>query len=174
MRDFGREGLIYRERPLLPTEQVRETLASLQQEGRTLGIATGRPYLEIVTPLEQMDLLSFFASDRIATHREVEIAEAELKAAGVEAQLSKPHPFLFLRALYPSLSVPDIWEGNYSSQDHQGVAVVGDAVSDIVAAKAIDCNAIAVLTGAGGAAQTEVLRKAGADQILPDITCLKL
>ena len=63
---------------------------------------------------------------------------------------------------------------DYSSQDHRGIAVVGDAVSDIVAAKAIGCYAIAVLTGAGGAAQEEVLRGAGADQILPDVTCLEL
>jgi phosphoglycolate phosphatase-like HAD superfamily hydrolase len=164
--------LIYQERPLLPVEKVRETLTGLRDLGLTLGVATGRPYQEIVTPLEQMNLLSLFDRDHFATHREVETAEAELRSVGIDAALSKPHPFLFLRALYPSLSAREIWEGHYPTEGHQEVAVVGDAVSDVVAAKAIGCYSISVLTGAGGSDQATALRDAGTDLILPDVTYL--
>lgn len=163
-------GLIHREQPLLPAERVRETLTSLRQAGCTLGVATGRPYQEIVPPLEAMGLLSLFDRNHFATHREVETAEAELRRRGFEAALSKPHPFLFLRALYPTLSVQQIWEGHYSPANHRQVAVVGDTVSDVVAAKAIGCYSISVLTGGGSA---EALQQAGTDCILPDMTHLQ-
>ena len=162
-------GLIHRERPLLPAERVRETLTCLQEAGCTLGVATGRPYPEIVPPLEAMGLLSLFDPNHFATHREVEAAEAELRREGLEAALSKPHPFLFLRALYPRLSAQEIWQGRYSPATHREVAVVGDAVSDVVAAKAIGCYSISVLTGGGTA---DALREAGTDCILPDMTDL--
>lgn len=163
-------GLIRREQPLLPAERVRETLISLHQAGCTLGVATGRPYQEIVPPLEAMGLLPLFDRNHFATHREVETAEAELGRMGFEVALSKPHPFLFLRALYPTLSARQIWEGCYSPANHWQVAVVGDAVSDVVAAKAIGCYSISVLTGGGSA---EALREAGTDCILPDMTHLQ-
>lgn len=168
-----RKGLIHRELPLLPAEQVRETLAWLREAGCTLGVATGRPYPEIVMPLERMGLLSFFDQAHFATHREVETAEEELRREGLEVALSKPHPFLFLRALYPSLSAREIWAGCYSTEAHRQVAVVGDAVSDVVAAKAIGCYSISVLTGAGGAGQPQALQAAGTDLIFPDMTHLK-
>src|SRR5207249_481318 len=55
----GKPGCINYEQPLLPVEQIRETLQALHTKGYTLGIATGRPGEEALTPMRNYDLLKY-------------------------------------------------------------------------------------------------------------------
>ena len=58
------------------------------------GIATGRPYDEIMIPLKSWGLFHFFDPEHIATHREIAEAEEFLKRRGRQCSIAKPHPYV--------------------------------------------------------------------------------
>ncbi|MHC1635809.1 MAG: HAD family hydrolase [Candidatus Methanospirareceae archaeon] len=163
----GKEGLIYHEDTLLPMDEVKRTLKMLKERGISLGIATGRPYEEAVEFLRIKGLLDFFDKERIVTYREVEEAERVLLERGIRAKLSKPHPYPFLRAIYPDKDVLELY--NCDNLNLKGVAIITDATGDVLAAKEIGSVAIGVLSGI----ETEgALRAAGCDVIIKDMTHL--
>ena len=162
----GKRGCIHFEEPLLPVEKLRATLAALQQQGYTLGIATGRPGQETRVPLANYGLLSYFDERHITTHSEIAQAEAEQRALGKPVSLVKPHPYQFLLANDQTYT--------YSSH-HQKVkpfVIVGDTPSDIQGGRAAGAITIAVLTGAKTQAAREILEQSAPDFLTQDVTWL--
>lgn len=161
------EGLNRMETPLLPIDDIRKTLKGLQDVGVKLGIGTGRPKDEIMYPLESWDLMQYFDPDMIVTYDHVREAEDALKP---EQTISKPHPFVFLKAAFGA----DCSDGELLSQDFskaaKRVAVVGDAPSDLMAAKAAKMKFVGVLTGVDSVAAELYFQANKADYILNDIT----
>ncbi len=163
-------GLIHNEEPLLGRENTHQCLTQLKEAGYTLGIATGRPRMEIMTPLQKWDMLSYFEPNRIVTFDEVEEAEKQLHRQQIMKSIGKPHPFPFLRAIYPEGNVTNLFSHDPGSlPDPSKVLVVGDAQADIWAAKQIPCPSAAVLTGAIGPSARQHLEDAE-----PDLICENL
>ncbi|MBZ0257478.1 HAD hydrolase-like protein, partial [bacterium] len=163
-------GLIHQEEPLLGREATHKCLAQLKEAGYTLGVATGRPRNEILTPLKRWDMLEYFGIERIATHDEAEKAEAELKSLGVDHQLSKPHPYIFLRARYPDKSPLQLVEmADSPPEELKRTLIVGDAQADVWAAQKVNAPCAAVMTGASGKANPKGLRDAKPDVIFDNM-----
>ncbi|MFB3785132.1 MAG: HAD family hydrolase [bacterium] len=162
-------GFIHREEPLNGREKTRACLTQLRQAGFRLGIATGRPRLEILTPLQEWDYLHFFEAERIVTHDEVESAEAELKNRGIQELLGKPHPYVFARSIYPREPLDTLLQLCAGPiPDARKVLIVGDAVADIWAARPIGCPTAALLSGAMGISGYRQLEEAKPDVICHD------
>lgn len=89
-----------------------------------------------------------------------------------EAQpLSKPHPYVFLRALFgDETSDADILSGNYDHHRTSRALAVGDAAADLIAAKRGGLSFLGVLTGVDKESAKEVFLSGGADFILNDIS----
>ena len=165
-KQVGKHGCIHFEEPLLPIEQLRSTLKNLQQQGYTLGIATGRPGQEALVPLENYGLLSYFDTLHITTHAEIAKAEAELAVQGKPISLVKPHPFQFLLA-----ANPDYIYTSYS-QKPQTFLVIGDTPSDIQGGYTAGAITIAVLTGAKTPQARTILEQSTPDFLIADVTKL--
>jgi phosphoglycolate phosphatase-like HAD superfamily hydrolase len=164
----GKRGLINDEKAILPVDTIQDTLAKLKHLGFNFGIATGRPYEETIEPLKKLGLLRFFNAEHISTYREIERGEKALAQSGITVELSKPHPYGFLKAIHPHSTAVELYSGNYPETDH--AAIIGDAVVDMAAAKKIGCVAIGVLTGAVEPRFKDILIKSGSDIVLADIT----
>ncbi|HYL44038.1 MAG TPA: HAD family hydrolase, partial [Ktedonobacteraceae bacterium] len=165
----GKPGCIHFEQPLLPLEKVRKTLATLQEQGYSLGCASGRTYQEASYPLKAYGLWNYFSEEHIATYDYVERAEAVLRAQGDMTLLGKPHPFQFL------IAVDHTYE---PEQTHKQPApagnfiVVGDSTSDILGGRAAGGLTVAVLTGANTSIARQRLAASGPDFTLDDVTGL--
>jgi phosphoglycolate phosphatase-like HAD superfamily hydrolase len=160
-------GLIHNEEPLHGQPKTHAALSSLCDAGFKLGICTGRPRMEIITPLEKWDMLKYFETDRIVTHDDVDQAESELSNIGIKNNLGKPHPFPFMQSIRPGQSAEDIYQQcDAPLPDRNKILIVGDAMADIWAAKKIDCPCAALLSGALG----ESGRK-DFEETKPDIIC---
>jgi phosphoglycolate phosphatase-like HAD superfamily hydrolase/multidrug transporter EmrE-like cation transporter len=151
---------------VLPVAEIQQTLAKLAQSYK-LAIATGRPRNETIPTLTKLGLIEYFAADRIVTYDEVITAE---KATNI--RLGKPHPFIVLKAIYPQ--VKDAKLVKMVDKSHPRVAYIGDAASDVVAAKAAGCHSIGVLTGFGMNLEykQQLLSKIGCDNIITDVMAL--
>ncbi|QBD77931.1 HAD family hydrolase [Ktedonosporobacter rubrisoli] len=163
----GKPGCIHFEKPLLPVEQLYPALEKLQALGYTLGIATGRPGQESITPLQNYGLLRYFAAQHIVTHDQVAEAERGLKACGGKQNapsLVKPHPYQFARAANPAYQPgqPALPRGSF--------IVVGDTPSDVRGGRAAGAIVIAVLTGARTPEARALLAQSQPDFIVEDIT----
>ena len=154
-------GLIHQEEPLLGREQTHASLKALQEAGYTLAIATGRPRLEILTPMQRWNMLGYFDEQRIVTHDEAETAEQCLQQKHPGLSLSKPHPYVFLRAAYPEQSDEELLE-RLDDRQHtfDEVLVVGDAQADIWAAHEMNCPSVGVLSGVLGQTEPRLLEEA--------------
>jgi phosphoglycolate phosphatase-like HAD superfamily hydrolase len=160
----GKIGCIHLEEPLLPLEHLRATLEQLCRQGYTLGVATGRPGREATMPLKQYGLYDYFDQQRIVTHKEVELAEAELRRRGDNTLLVKPHPYQFLRAADPTYVLGDPLPARGS------FVVVGDSTSDVLGARAANALMLAVYTGALTAEARDLLEQSQPDHLLADVT----
>jgi len=160
----GKRGFILPDdETVLPVETIGNILSELA--GRyDLGIATGRPRLEVIQPLAQLELLSYFNPSRIVTYDDVLQAQAQ-----VNQKLGKPHPFILHKAMAPELPLAEILQENFTLEKAERVAYIGDAGSDVVAAKRASCLSIGVLTGFCEAA---TLQQLGCDMIVQDISAL--
>lgn len=74
-------------------------------------------------------------------------AEAQLDPSSPIIKLGKPHPFVLLRALHLDLEPEVYCTEAFQQLDRRYAVYIGDAASDIVAAKRCGCLSIAVLTG---------------------------
>jgi phosphoglycolate phosphatase-like HAD superfamily hydrolase len=165
----GKEGCIYFERPLLPLEKLRTTLATLQEQGYVLGSATGRVRQEAVYPLKAYGLWQYFSVEHVATYDYVEQAEAKLRSSGDRTLLGKPHPFQFLVAFnHANAQEPTrdafVPAGNF--------VVVGDSTSDILGGRAAGGLTVAVLTGARSVPARQRLAESNPDFTLDDVSGL--
>ena len=90
---------------------------------------------------------------------------------GKKVLLTKPEPYIFLKALYKtSYSDDKIIAGDYDKSLLKKALIVGDAGSDIQAAKKMGCDFLAVLTGISGERARSYFENEGAEYILPDIS----
>lgn len=162
-------GLIYGEEPLLGHRRTRAALEKMSGAGCRLGIATGRPAWEVLTPFEEWDVLAYFDRRMLGTHDRLEAAEAELEALGRVQNLSKPDPFVLLRAVHPDATTLQLLEDERLRTQNETVAFVGDTVADIWAGQAAGCPTVAVLSGVTGVRARKQIEEAKPDLIVADI-----
>lgn len=168
--DGNVNGLNLQEEPILPIDDIKRVLKSLKKAGLKLGIGTGRPREEILFPLNQWNIIEYFEPDMIVTYDEVDSAEKELK---LETPISKPDPFVFLKSAYGAeYSDTDILNKNYNSISKDKIVVVGDAPSDLLAAKAAQFAFVGVLSGIDRISAEKYFLSMNADYIMEDITGL--
>ena len=168
-RQYGREpvrggkpGLLNSERPIIPMESLRAVLRGLSETKRVC-TGTGRPYAELITPLRAWDIEKYFAADGLCNYDHVAAAEARFKGE----TLTKPHPYMFLKALFGTgLDDRRILSGEYDRSAIERTLVVGDAGADILAAKAMGADFCAVLTGVAGEGARGYFEEQGAEYIL--------
>lgn len=166
----GKTGMWQTEEPLLPLNDTVALLKTLSESGLKLGIATGRSEFEITKPLKQWDCLKYFSPISVAGYDYVVSGEEKLRAHGIEATLTKPHPYLFLKALYGTdFDDVKLYKGEYDTSLIGKALMVGDAGSDILAAKAMGADFLAVLTGVNGEKSRSYFEKEGAKYILPNV-----
>ncbi len=162
----GKRGLLHSERPIVSIDKLRTLMRLMYEAGKRICTGTGRPAEEILSPLEDWDIKKYFAPDGLINYSHVTEAE---KALGAGA-LTKPHPYMFLKALFgEGMSDNDIVSGNYDSSAAKRALIVGDAGSDILAAKAMGADFCAVLTGIKGPAGRSYFENLGAEYILSSV-----
>lgn len=133
---------------VLDLNSIDAALATLYQANRfTLAIATGRPRAEVIQPLTTLGLLKYFDPNRIVTYDEVLEAESILANSGQVITLGKPHPFVLYKAIYSEDAIAKLSINDFQFPNGHEIAYVGDAGSDVVAAKRAGCLSIGVLTG---------------------------
>lgn len=160
----SKRGLVFSEMPMFKPETVRELLGELSKSKR-LCVATGRPYEEIYNPLKNWDCLKYFAKNGFITYDDVVNAEKEFNKT-----LSKPHPYVFLKALYGSdFGDEKLISGDYDKSKLSSALVVGDAGADILAALAMGADFCAVLTGVSGKQARGYFEETKADYILDSV-----
>lgn len=157
----GKEGLIYNEAPIPDLDILKKLMEELAKSKR-LCTGTGRLFAEMKAPLENWDILKYFAQDGLCNFNHVMTAE---KSLGVT--LTKPHPYMFLKALYGTYFGDEkIINGEYDKSKIEKTLVVGDAGADILAAKAMGADFCAVLTGVSGKAARGFFEELKAEYIL--------
>ena len=151
---------------VLPVVKIQQILGKLGQHYK-LAIATGRPRNETIEPLTKLGLITYFDPQRIVTYDEVLVAEKL-----IDIKLGKPHPFVVLKAIYPDRADAELIK--MSQNPHPRIAYIGDAASDVAAAKAAGCWSIGVLTGFGTDLEykRQLLGKIGCDQIIDSVAAL--
>jgi phosphoglycolate phosphatase-like HAD superfamily hydrolase len=157
---------------VIPADQVESTLQTLTSAGYIISTATGRPLDELNDALGGLGLLNYFDPARFGTLDVVREAEAQMSLSG----LAKPHPLSLLRAVYPDRPLEALFDPTLQTISRPNVIMIGDSTSDILMARSAGARSVGVLTGVRGeVAQREreqLLRDAGCDAILPDITHL--
>ncbi len=159
-------GLVHQEEPLHGRKKTHAALSRLRDAGYHLGIATGRPRMEILTPLTHWEMDRYFDLNRIVTHDEVEEAEKELRVKGDLTNIGKPHPFVFLQSIYPEKKALDLIHTGERIPDYRKVLIVGDAPADLWAAREIGCPSVGLLSGAIGPAGRRRL-----EETKPSVIC---
>jgi len=151
------------EETVLDLNRIATGLKALYNSGRyTLAIATGRPRIEVIEPMSKWGLLTYFDPQRIVTYDEVLAAESRHK----NIKLGKPHPFVLYKATYPDISAEKLSAPEFELSNPEEIAYIGDAGSDVVAAKRAGCVSIGVLTGFG-----EGKDRDKKEQMLADLGC---
>jgi phosphoglycolate phosphatase-like HAD superfamily hydrolase len=164
-----KRGLIHDESPIIPVGRIRSALSELTDAGLRLCVATGRPRRELLSPLERWGLLEFFDPKHVATYDDVQQAETLAGREGACIRLSKPHPFLILRAVLASADPLELARGSVSIEGARSVCVVGDSVADVVAASSVGCLSMGVLTGVDGVRGRSTLERAGVNLVADDV-----
>ena len=115
--------------------------------------------------MKKCGLLKYFDKNAIVTHDHV-MAAAEKTGLF----LAKPNPYSFLKAAF-GLDYPDekIVSGDYDKEYLKKVLIVGDAGADILAAKAMNTDFAAVLTGVNGKASKPYFEELNAKYIFNDV-----
>lgn len=169
---IAKPGLILTEEPIIPLEKLDAAFSALRGAGATLGIGTGRPRVELLTPLTKWNLSRHFDPARISTNREIEEAETWARAAGRPAQLAKPHPYVYLKAMFPEKSPEEILAMPLPPPGARETLIVGDTVADVAAAKAIGARAAAVVSTVKTKERLASIEAAGPDFIIDSVTDL--
>ncbi len=145
------QGLCYNEQPLIDAEKLIIIMKLLYEKGITPCIGTGRPKREIIHPMTKWGIGKYMPENRRINYNHVLDAEAEFEKNGIDVALTKPHPFMFLKAMlgeeYPN---DKILNGDYDKSLVKTTLVVGDAGADILASQAMGADFLAVLTGISG------------------------
>jgi phosphoglycolate phosphatase-like HAD superfamily hydrolase len=125
---FLRDGMIQFDETVVDADRLISVLQQLHHRGYRLGIGTGRPLQELLIPFAVHGLMAYFAQTQIVTIDDVRKAENEQGLAPFT--LAKPHPYTYL----------------LRAQDYlpEAVYVIGDSVSDQLAASAAGFHFIGV------------------------------
>ncbi len=164
VKNSGKAGLMFSEKPIVNKGKLRELLAELSTTHR-LCTGTGRPFNEMITPLNQWGVTDYFDKNGLANYDMVEVAERELGRT-----LTKPHPYIFLKALY-GVDHDDkkIIDGEYDKSEISKALIVGDAGADILAAREMGADFCAVLTGVAGKKAKDYFQKMNAQYIIDSV-----
>ncbi len=166
----GKTGLLNNEMPIISMKKLKTFFYLMNESGKNICTGTGRPYNEIYPPMKNWGLYGLFKKDGFINYDDVIRAEENLKKDGITATLTKPHPFMFLKAFFgDAYSDRDIYTGNYPSGNIKNALVVGDAGADILAAKAGGFDFAAVLTGIAGRSARGYFEDMRADYILDSL-----
>ncbi len=169
-RCADKESMEMREVPVIELSHILDVLQTLKAGGKKLMIATGRSDRDVSNPLKQWDIRKYFEADAIATYTHIEKAEQHFLDSGKKVLLTKPEPYIFLKALYRTdYDDGKIINGDYDKALLSKALVVGDAGSDIQAAKRMGCDFLAVLTGVSGERARGYFEKENSEYILPSI-----
>lgn len=161
----GKIGLLYEEEPLIDKDKLVKIMQLLSANKR-LCTGTGRPKAEMLPPLESWGIKQYFAKDGLCNYDDVVTAENEIDGA----TLTKPHPYMFLKALYGTdYSNQSIVDGNYDNEKIKTTLVVGDAGADILASQAMGADFCATLTGVAGKAAKSYFEELGATYIVDSL-----
>lgn len=160
-----KSGLVNSEQPIVNKERLVELLEKLSVKKRVC-TGTGRPYVEMIRPLESWGIRKYFADNGLCNYDHV--VEAE-KTLGSRA-LTKPHPYMFLKALYGTdYDDRKLINGDYDRDRINATLVVGDAGADVLSAQAMGADFCAVLTGIQGEKARAYFENAGAQYILNSV-----
>lgn len=167
----GKPGFLENEIMLADPARVRELLDDLKRKGLSLGIGTGRPYLESEVPLRSFGLWDCFDPNRIVTASDVIDAE---QAYPERAPLAKPQPFTYVKGLIGrDRSSKEVLSEPLPIANGAEVLIVGDSVADFMAARSMGCQFAATLTGLSGQAAREEFEQLQADYICDDVLALR-
>lgn len=172
-RCAGKESMEMREVPAIELFDIISVLEELKSSGKKLMIATGRSDRDVSNPMKLWDIRKYFEMDAIATYTHITKAEEHFLKKGEKVLLTKPEPYIFLKALYRT-DYPDekIVAGDYDKSLISKALVVGDAGSDLFAAKRMGADFLAVLTGVSGEKAKGYFESENAEYILPSIKAM--
>lgn len=161
-----KSGLLNNEQPIVDKEKLIQMLKLLSKNKRVC-TGTGRPYIEMIRPIEDWGIKKYFAPDGLCNYDYVVAAEKALNSNA----LTKPHPYMFLKALYGTdYDDKKLINSDYNKSEIKTTLIVGDAGADILAAQAMGADFCAVLTGIQGESARGYFEKMGADYILNSVT----
>ncbi len=161
----GYKGLINSEKPLIDNKILIEIFKELSNKGKRLATATGRPSREMIKPLNDFGIMKYFADDAIINYDHIQNAEERFGMT-----LSKPHPYIFIKAMLgEGYNDEVIISGDYDKSGVSKTLVVGDAGSDMLAAKAMGADFCAVLTGVFGKEARGYFESAESEYILDSL-----
>lgn len=158
-------GLLYKEQPIVDKEKLTIVL-KLLSESKRVCTGTGRPSVEMLVPLTDWKMLSYFATDGLCNYDQVANAE---RAFNINT-LTKPNPYMFLKALFGTgYDDNRILDGDFDKEKIKTTLIVGDAGADILAARAMGADFCAVLTGIQGEGARGYFEKMNAEYILNSV-----
>ncbi len=161
----GKKGFMHGEIPMFSIQETENLLKTLRDKGIILGIGTGRCAYEIETPLKLWGLDKYFDKKSCCTFDMM--AEAE-KKQGIF--LSKPHPYTFLKAAFGNEYTDEqLIRGEYDDTCVKEILIVGDAGTDLFAAKAMKADFAAVLTGVSGKKAEAFFKENNSELILENV-----
>lgn len=160
-----KSGLLNNEQPIVDKDKLCKMLELLSKTKRVC-TGTGRPYIEMIRPLEAWNIKQYFSPDGLCNYDHVAAAEKALNSSA----LTKPHPYMFLKALYGTDYVDKkLIAGDYDKEKIKTTLVVGDAGADVLAAHAMGADFCAVLTGIQGEGAKGYFEKLDAEYILKNV-----
>ncbi len=163
--ESGKPGLIYKECPIPDLDDLKKLLGELSKTKR-LCTGTGRQYAEMKEPLENWGIMKYFSQDGLCNFTHVTEAEKRFD----NFALTKPHPYMFLKALYGTdYDDEKLIHGDYDKEKIERTLVVGDAGADILAARAMGADFCAVLTGVSGKSARSYFKELKAEYILDSV-----
>ena len=161
----GKIGLLYKEEPIVNKDKLVEMLR-LMSESKRVCTGTGRPYIEMLPPITNWGIKQYFAENGLCNYDHVVAAEKALN----NNALTKPHPYMFLKALYGTdYDDKRLVDGDYDKEKIKTTLIVGDAGADILAAQAMGADFCAVLTGIQGEKARGYFENLGATYILKSV-----
>ncbi|GGH80722.1 phosphoglycolate phosphatase-like HAD superfamily hydrolase [Pullulanibacillus pueri] len=144
----GKTGFLQEEIPLAEPAALQALFQSIKAKGLTIGIGTGRPYIESYEPLKALGLLDYIDSERLVTSTDVLRAE---KAYPKYAPLGKPNPYCYIHGYFGrNINVKEILEKPLPLAEANQLLIIGDSLADCLAAQEMGSHFIAVLTGLTG------------------------
>ena len=166
----GKSGFMAAEKPLVDHDKLLCLLKLLKSGGKRLGVGTGRLRAESDPVLISWGAREFFDDDLVITYNDVTSSEEALALSGINVNLTKPHPFMFLRGHFGNkTSAEDIINENYDKESIKRTLVIGDAGADLFSARAGGFDFAAVLTGVQGKDARAFFERENATFILNDV-----